>query len=52
MRRIYREYLEGANMLKIARGLKADGILNGAGNAHRHIRNISRILRHVISGFL
>lgn len=52
MRRIYREYLEGANMLKIARGLKADGILNGAGNAHRHISNISRLLRHTISGFL
>lgn len=34
VRRIYREYLEGASMLKIARGLEADGILNGAGNAH------------------
>jgi site-specific DNA recombinase len=32
VKRIYREYLEGASMLKIARGLEADGILNGAGN--------------------
>ena len=31
VKRIYREYLEGASMLKIARGLEADGILNGAG---------------------
>jgi site-specific DNA recombinase len=27
IKRIYREYLEGASMLKIARGLEADGIL-------------------------
>lgn len=31
VKRIYREYLEGASMLKIARGLEADGTLNGAG---------------------
>lgn len=30
VKRIYREYLEGSSMLKIARGLEADGILNGA----------------------
>ena len=46
VRRIYREYLEGASMLKIARGLEADGILNGAGNAHWHTSNISQILRN------
>jgi site-specific DNA recombinase len=33
-------------MLKIARGLEADGILNGAGNAHWHTSNISQILRN------
>jgi site-specific DNA recombinase len=31
VKRIYREYLEGASMLKIARGLEADGILNRCG---------------------
>lgn len=31
VRRIYREYLEGASLLQIARGLEADGILTGAG---------------------
>ena len=46
VRRIYREYLEGASMLKIARGLEADGILNSAGNAHWHTSNISQILRN------
>ena len=46
VRRIYREYLEGASMLKIARGLEADGILNGAGNSHWHTSNISQILRN------
>ena len=32
VKRIYREYLEGLSMDKIAAGLEADGILNGAGN--------------------
>ncbi len=42
VKRIYREYLEGASMLKIAQGLEADGILNGAGNErwHTSINNI------------
>lgn len=31
VKRIYREYLEGASLLKIARGLEADGIKNGTG---------------------
>jgi site-specific DNA recombinase len=44
--RIYREYLEGASMLKIARGLMADGILNGAGNERWHTSNLNQILRN------
>ena len=46
VKRIYREYLEGASMLKIARGLEADGILNGAGREKWHTSNISTILRN------
>jgi site-specific DNA recombinase len=33
-------------MLKIARGLEADGILNGAGNERWHTSNINQILRN------
>lgn len=46
VKRIYREYLEGASMLKIARGLEADGILNGAGRGRWHTSNIDQILRN------
>lgn len=46
VKRIYREYLEGASMLKIARGLQADGILNGAGREKWHTSNINQILRN------
>lgn len=46
IRRIYQEYLEGASMLKIKRGLEADGILNGAGNEKWHTSNINQILRN------
>lgn len=46
VKRIYREYLEGASMLKIARGLEADGILNGAGRKRWHTSNINQILRN------
>jgi site-specific DNA recombinase len=46
VKRIYREYLEGASMLKIARGLEAEGILNGAGNERWHTSNINHILRN------
>jgi len=46
VKRIYREYLEGASMLKIARGLEADGILNGAGKERWHTSNINQILRN------
>ncbi len=46
IKRIYREYLEGASMLKIKRGLEADGILNGAGREKWHTSNINQILRN------
>ncbi len=46
VKRIYREYLEGASMLKIARGLEADGIQNGAGKEKWHTSNINTILRN------
>ena len=46
VKRIYREYLEGASMLKIARGLEADGILNGAGREKWHTSSINTILRN------
>ena len=44
VRRIYREYLEGASFVKIRRGLEADGILNGAKHARWHETNIKQIL--------
>lgn len=34
VKRIYREYLEGLSMKKIAEGLEQDGILTGAGKAN------------------
>ncbi|MEN6489301.1 MAG: recombinase family protein [Smithella sp.] len=46
VKRIYREYLEGASMLKIARGLEADGILNGSGKERWHTSNVNQILRN------
>lgn len=46
VKRIYREYLEGASMLKIARGLEADGIKNGAVRDKWHTSNINQILRN------
>ena len=44
VKRIYREYLEGQSMNKIAQGLMDDGILNGAGNERWHPSNICQIL--------
>lgn len=44
VKRIYREYLEGSSMDKIAAGLMADGILNGAGHERWHPSNIRQIL--------
>ncbi|MGF6376530.1 hypothetical protein M2140_001607 [Clostridiales Family XIII bacterium PM5-7] len=44
VKRIYREYLEGASMDKIATGLEKDGILTGAGGAKWHTSTIKKIL--------
>lgn len=46
VKRIYREYLEGASILKIKRGLEADGVLNGAGREKWNSNNINQILRN------
>ena len=44
IKHIYREYLEGASIMKIAHGLDADGNLNGSGEERWHTNNISQIL--------
>ena len=44
VKRIYYEYLEGASMLDIARGLEADGILTGAGKTHWRPETIRKML--------
>jgi DNA invertase Pin-like site-specific DNA recombinase len=46
VKRIYREYLEGYSMDKIAAGLEADGILTGAGKPKWHTSTINKILRN------
>ena len=46
VRRIYREYLEGRSMDKIAKGLEADGILTGAGKRKWWTSTINKILRN------
>ncbi len=46
VKRIYREYLEGYSMDKIAAGLMADGILTGAGNTKWWTSTINKILRN------
>ncbi|MDY6316359.1 MAG: recombinase family protein [Oribacterium sp.] len=46
VKRIYREYLEGSSMDKIADGLMADGILTGAGKEKWHTSTINKILRN------
>ncbi len=46
VKRIYREYLEGASMDKIAAGLEADGILTGAGKKKWWTSTINKILRN------
>nr|DAT74193.1 MAG TPA: integrase [Caudoviricetes sp.] len=46
VKRIYREYLEGYSMDKIAAGLEADGILTGAGKTKWHTSTINKILRN------
>ena len=44
VRRIYREYMEGASFLQIKRSLEADGIWNGEGYLKWHESNIQQIL--------
>lgn len=46
VKRIFREYLEGYSMNKIAAHLEADGILTGAGNSKWHTSTINKILRN------
>ena len=46
VKRIYREYLDGYSMDKIAAGLEADGILTGAGKTKWHTSTINKILRN------
>lgn len=46
VKRIYREYLEGLSMDKIAAGLERDGILTGTGGKRWHTSTINKILRN------
>ena len=46
VKRIYREYLEGSSMDKIADGLMADGNPTGAGKTKWHTSTINKILRN------
>jgi DNA invertase Pin-like site-specific DNA recombinase len=47
VKRIYREYLEGLSMKKIAEGLEQDGILTGAGKTKWYDSTINKILRNL-----
>ena len=46
VRRIYREYLEGASLQQICRGLEADGILTGAGKQKWRPESVKKILQN------
>ena len=46
VKRIYREFLEGANLLQIGRGLEADGILTAAGKPKWRPETIRKILKN------
>jgi DNA invertase Pin-like site-specific DNA recombinase len=46
VKRIYREYLEGASLLQIARGLEADGILTAAKKPKWRRETIQKILQN------
>ena len=46
VRRIFREYLEGASMQQIANGLEADGVLTGAGMERWHAGTIRGMLQN------
>ncbi len=46
VKRIYREYLEGASLKEVGKGLEADGILTGAGKKKWRPETIQKILRN------
>ena len=46
VKRIYREYLEGASLQQIAKGLETDGILTGAGKKKWRPETLHKILRN------
>ncbi|TDT71511.1 DNA invertase Pin-like site-specific DNA recombinase [Hypnocyclicus thermotrophus] len=46
VKRIYREYLEGASLIEIARGLMADNILTSAGKEKWRSETIKKILQN------
>jgi len=46
VKRIYREYLEGASLLQIARGLEADGILTAAQKSKWRPETVKKILQN------
>ena len=46
VKRIYREYLEGASLQQICRGLEADGILTGAGKQKWRPETLHKILKN------
>lgn len=46
VKRIYRQYLEGASLLQIARGLEADGILTAAGKTKWRAETLKKILQN------
>jgi DNA invertase Pin-like site-specific DNA recombinase len=46
VKRIYREYLEGASLLQIARGLEAGGVLTAAGKEKWRPETLKKILQN------
>ncbi len=46
VKRIYREYLEGASLQEIGKGLEADGVLTGAGKKKWRPETVQKILRN------
>lgn len=46
VRRIFREYLEGASLQDICTGLEADGILTGGGKKHWRPETVKKMLRN------
>ena len=46
IKRIYREYIEGASLLQIARGLEADGILTAANKSKWRPETLKKILQN------